>query len=116
MMSLLLPELQDIRLEVNHTKTKLLTLDPSISKINTSSILYIHDQYFQVLAPHEWHKYLGRYLTFSAHSRSSNELNHRIAAAWSQFHKRKYSFAKFKLIGKIEIETLSPICNSMRSI
>ena len=104
MMSLLLPELQNVGLEVNHTKTKLLTTDPSIFKINTSSILYIHDRYFQVLAPHEWHKYLGRYLTFSAHSRSSNELNHRIAAAWSQFHKRKYIFQNSNLSVKLKLE------------
>ena len=104
MMSLLLPELQNVGLEVNHTKTKLLTTDPSIFKINTSSILYIHDRYFQVLAPHEWHKYLGRYLTFSAHSRSSNELNHRIAAAWSQFHKRKYIFQNSNLSVKLKLK------------
>ena len=104
MMELLLPELAEIGLEVNHTKTKILTTDPANFKENTSSVLFMYDRYFQVLAPHEWHKYLGRHLTFSAQCRSSNELNHHISAAWAQFHKRKYIFQNTSISVKLKLK------------
>ena len=53
MMEFLLLELAEIDLEVNHTKTKILTTDPNNFKKNTSSVLIMYDRYFQVLAPHE---------------------------------------------------------------
>ena len=103
-MELLLPELAETGLEVNHTKTKILTTDPANFKENISSVSFIYDRYFQVLAPHEWHKYLGRHLTFSAQCRSSNELNHRISAAWAQFHKRKYIFQNTSISVKLKLK------------
>ena len=90
MMGWLLDELVLLGLEVNKSKTKLLTTEAGYFKEGLTSILQINGAYFHVLGCHEWHRYLGKHLCFAAHLRSNIEIQHRLAAAWGQYHKYKY--------------------------
>ena len=54
--------------------------------------MWINHECFHLIGIHEWHKYLGRHLSFSYKQRACMEIKHRIAAAWYQFHKKAHIF------------------------
>ena len=82
MMNLLIPELRAAGLQLNAKKTKVLINDTSNFKPYTSSILWAADQAFHIIPPQDFHKYLGRQLSFGSHTRIDTEVQHRIQAAW----------------------------------
>ena len=59
-MGWLLDALALLGLQVNESKTKLLTTEPGYFKEGLESILQINGAYVHLLGCHEWHRYLGQ--------------------------------------------------------
>ena len=112
MLELLIDELAKVGLNLNTSKTKLLTTDSTIFRPNTSAVAQVGNSFLHILGPHESHKYLGRKLSFGSNTRCDTEIANRIAAAWAQFHKRRKTFANksvsLKLRLKLFVSTVSP--------
>ena len=92
MLDKLLIEFQRIGLEVNRSKTKILTNEDGDFREDVSTIIPVGNQFFHVIGKHEWHKYLGKHLCFCCKHRADIEIQHRIAAAWAKFHQKSYIF------------------------
>ena len=87
MVEILTHELHDVGLNLNITKCKILTTDPHHYRTNISHITWIWNRPMHILEPHEFHTYLGKYLSLASRTRTDVELRHRFTAAWNQFHK-----------------------------
>ena len=81
MLKLLFIELRRIGLEINRNKSKILTTQDGFFRDGISRIMWINHECFHLIGIHEWHKYLGRHLSFSYKQRACMEIKHRIAAA-----------------------------------
>ena len=103
-LKLLFIELRRIGLEINRNKTKILTTQDGFFRDGISRIMWINHECFHLIGIHEWHKYLGRHLSFSYKQRACMEIKHRIAAAWRQFHKKKRTSSKMGILRKEEAE------------
>ena len=97
MLDKLLIELKRIGLEVNRSKTKILTNEDGYFREGLSTIIPVGNQFFHVIGKHEWHKYLGKHLYFCCKHHADIEIQHRIAAAWAKFHQKAYIFKNKEL-------------------
>ena len=80
MITLLVEELRKIGLELNASKTKILT-----NEVPEEKILSVGDVQISIVAEDEKHKYLGRYLCGILENRSIIEIAHRTQCAWQKF-------------------------------
>jgi hypothetical protein len=112
MLTFLIEELNHVGLHLNVSKTKLLTNAAGHHRQGFSSVVRVAGSYMHLLGPHEWHKYLGRRLSFCAQTRADTEVSNRIEAAWGQFHKRRRTFTNtsitFTLRMKLFGSTVTP--------
>ena len=90
MIEILAHELHDVGLDLNMTKCKILTTDPHHYRANLTHIIWILNRPMHILGPHEFHTYLGKYLSLASRTRTDIELRHRFTAAWNQFHKHSH--------------------------
>ena len=83
MMVLLVEELQKIGLDLNASKTKVITND-----IQDENFIMIGVEKVGIIAENDKHKYLGRYISGVLENRSNVEVAHRIQCAWHKFGRR----------------------------
>ena len=80
MMVTLIEDLREIGLEVNTSKTKVLT-----NEISGDPFIMVGEEKLTIVGEHETHKYLGRYLSGVFENRSFVEVSHRIQCARHKF-------------------------------
>ena len=80
MTELLIEAFGDVGLELNATKSKILTNVPT-----SYSYLGINENVVEIVEEGSYHKYLGRYLAGESLFRGSIEINYRIKCAWYKF-------------------------------
>ena len=83
----LIDELRKVGLTLNFKKTKILYSHLSDDDAHYS-FAEISGDFVKILKLEEYHRYLGRYISFSD-TRCKIELDHRIQQAWAMFHKHK---------------------------
>ena len=82
MTELLVEELSKVGLQLNGTKTKILTTSPV-----EFDFVDIAGDMVEIVSHSNSHKYLGRYLPGDLLQRSHTEIGHRIQSAWCKFGK-----------------------------
>lgn len=80
MIELLIEELRKICLELNASKTKILT-----NEIQEQQFILVGDVQINIVPENENHKYLGRYLLGAFENRSIIEVAHRLQCGWHKF-------------------------------
>ena len=83
MMLLLVEELQQIGLDLNASKTKIITND-----LYQENFIMVGDEQVSIIEEDGKHKYLGRYISGVLENRSNVEIAHRIQCAWHKFGRR----------------------------
>ena len=83
MAEMLISELQNVGLELNFKKTKILHTHDA-DEFNDTDFINIYDQLIEVLHDDQHHRYLGRYLSLSASYRRRIELDNRKHQAWAR--------------------------------
>jgi len=91
MLAVLLEEFQAVGLQLNASKTKILTTAAVESPPGTCKVEWVSGRCIHVLSHADSHKYLGRALNLSK-ERATAAVKARIAAAWHQFQKRRGIF------------------------
>ena len=82
MMAWLMEELLQVGIQLNGTKTKILT-----TIVTDFNFLDIRGGMIEVVNEISIHKYLGRRLSGDLDDRGPSEVQHRLQAAWHQFQK-----------------------------
>ena len=108
MIMLLIEELRKIGLELNVSKTKILT-----NEIQEEHFISVGDVQIGIVAEDGKHKYLGRYLSGVFENRSTIEIAHRLQCGWYKFGQHSSTLLN-KNVSMIEIIRLS--CNSFSAI
>ena len=80
MIELLIEELRKFGLELNASKTKILT-----NEIQEEHFISVGDVQIGIVAEDGKHKYLGRYLSGVFENRSTIEIAHRLQCGWQKF-------------------------------
>ena len=83
MMVLLIDELQQIGLDLNASKTKVITND-----VHLENFIIVGNEQINIVEDDGKHKYLGRYISGVLENRATIEILHRIQCVWQKFGKQ----------------------------
>ena len=111
MVEMLVQELSLIGLQLNGTKTKVLTT----STLQETSYVEICGTMVAILHGGMTHKYLGRKFPGNLNSRTEVEIMHRIQCAWHKFHQHKlilYDIVEQTRFSQTAVEIISCNCFS----
>ena len=99
-------ELEITGLELNTKKTKILTNQHNLCPSESSKIMFVNSKCFHILKAHEYHRYLGKFVS-CARGRAEIEIKHRISAAWYGFHKHSHTLCNSNISLKKRLRLFS---------
>ena len=100
----LMEELLQVGLQLNGTKSKILT-----TMATHVDFVDIRGEMFEVIDEVSVHKYLGRHLTGDLDDRGPSEAKHRIQAAWHQFHKYQKQLTNKNVSVKLRLKLFDAV-------
>lgn len=107
MLGLFIEELQKIGLDLNASKTKIITND-----IHLENFITIGDETINIIEEDGKHKYLGRYISGVLENRSNFEIAHRIQCGWHKCGKCSSTLTNKNVCVKLRLKlfdsTVSP--------
>ena len=98
MMVSLIEVLEKIGLELNASKTKIITND-----IHSDNFIMVGTEQISIIEDDGKHKYLGRYIPGVLENRASIEISHRIQCAWHQFGKHSSTLTNKNVTIKLRL-------------
>ena len=104
MIALLIEELRKIGLELNSTKTKILT-----NEVQKENFISVGDVQIGIIAENDKHKYLGRYLSGVFENRSTTEINHRLQCGWYKFGRRSSTLLNKNVSIKLRLKLFDSV-------
>ena len=101
MVELLIHEFAKFGLELNTSKTKIITND-----VVSYEYVDIAGSMVEVLGPNSEHNFLGRYLSGNLDNRVHTEVQHRIKVAWMKFGQHSKPLCKTKHLYQAALEII----------